>query len=168
MEIRAIRDSDTPSFWECLDSVARERKYLAMLEAPSPDRVSEAVKRSIAIGDIRLVALVSSTVVGWCDITRHRREGMDHVGDLGMGVRFDYRRRGIGRALLRQALAETRRSGFEKLELDVFASNTAARALYEQLGFVIEGRRVKSRILDGRYDDIIQMGLLLDPMHQDP
>ena len=49
----------------------------------------------------------------------------------------------------------------EKLELQVYASNVAARRLYERFGFVVEGTRVRARKLDGKYDDVILMGLFL-------
>ena len=51
--------------------------------------------------------------------------------------------------------------GIEKIELQVFASNRPARALYRKFGFRQEGRRVRGRKLDGKYDDVILMGKLL-------
>jgi hypothetical protein len=52
-------------------------------------------------------------------------------------------------------------AGFERIELDVFASNVRARALYEQVGFVEEGVRRRACQLDGQYDDDVIMALLL-------
>jgi len=51
--------------------------------------------------------------------------------------------------------------GVEKLELEVFASNTAARALYRKKGFVEEGVRLKKRKFEDNYDDLVCMGLFL-------
>ena len=48
-------------------------------------------------------------------------------------------------------------SGFEKIELSVYATNAPARALYERVGFVLEGTRVRGRKVDGRYDDVHMM-----------
>ncbi len=45
--------------------------------------------------------------------------------------------------------------------MQVYASNMAARGLYESFGFVVEGTRVRARKLDGKYDDVILMGLFL-------
>jgi ribosomal protein S18 acetylase RimI-like enzyme len=161
IELRAIIESDIPGFRDCLDSVARERKYLAQLKAPSLDRVAEFVMEALRRGEVRIVAIDSSRVVGWCDITPHHWEGLDHVGELGMGVLREYRRKGIGRNLLQTALDMAQEIGMEKVELDVFASNRAAIELYEEAGFVVEGRRIKSRKLDEKYDDIVEMGLFL-------
>jgi putative acetyltransferase len=161
IDIRLINESDIPGFRDCLDSVARERKYLAQLKAPPVERVAEFVMEALGRGEVRVVAVDSSRVVGWCDITPHHWEGLDHVGELGMGVLREYRRKGIGSSLLRAALDISQRAGIEKVELDVFASNKAAIELYENMGFVIEGRRLKSRHIDGEYDDIVEMGLFL-------
>ncbi len=46
----------------------------------------------------------------------------------------------------------------EKVELEVFESNLPAVRFYKKMGFRVEGRRVKSRKLDGVYDNIILMG----------
>jgi RimJ/RimL family protein N-acetyltransferase len=52
--------------------------------------------------------------------------------------------------------------GIERVELEVYASNTHARHLYETFGFIVEGRKTRGRKLDGVYDDIIDMVLILE------
>lgn len=51
------------------------------------------------------------------------------------------RKRGIGRQLLCTLMTRLRSSGMESLTLEVRVSNTAARALYAQLGFSQVGKR---------------------------
>jgi ribosomal protein S18 acetylase RimI-like enzyme len=58
--------------------------------------------------------------------------------EIGIGVHPDYRRRGIGRALLRHLIAESRRSGVVALSLSVAPENVA-RQLYESEGFMKVG-----------------------------
>ena len=58
-----------------------------------------------------------------------------------VSVAEEARRRGIARELLKALLAEGRKRGLTDFTLEVRASNTAAIALYEGLGFVCEGRR---------------------------
>jgi ribosomal protein S18 acetylase RimI-like enzyme len=79
-----------------------------------------------------------------------------------MGVHKDYRGKGIGTALLGQALEEARSLGLERVELGVYASNLAAIRLYEKYKFQREGRKKRARKLDGVYDDIIDMALFFD------
>lgn len=51
-----------------------------------------------------------------------------------------HRRRGIGRAIVVEALARLRRRGCPKVNLQIIASNHAVVAFYERLGFTVEER----------------------------
>jgi RimJ/RimL family protein N-acetyltransferase len=110
-----------------------------------------------------LVVARSSEIMGWCDVGPREHEGFEHAATLGMGLRAQIRGRGLGSRLLKQAIARSCRRGIEKLELRVYASNRVARRLYEKSGFKTEGRLVRARKLDGRYDDIVLMALFLTP-----
>jgi putative acetyltransferase len=50
-------------------------------------------------------------------------------------VRPRWRRHGIGRQLIDAILAEARRAGYREIRLDTLPNMTAARAIYESLGF---------------------------------
>ena len=52
------------------------------------------------------------------------------------------RRHGVGRALIREAEAWSRRHGAGEIVLNVYDFNGQARALYEQLGFMAERTRM--------------------------
>jgi len=56
--------------------------------------------------------------------------------ELGMLVAPTHRRRGIGRALLEEAIGWARTNGKTALTLRVFPDNDAARTLYFAAGFV--------------------------------
>lgn len=140
---------------DCVDAVARERKYLAATAGFTLEETERFVTDLLAHGDVQLVALDGEQVVGWCDIRRGRYEGFEHVGTLGMGVLAGYRGQGLGRRLLEAALAAAQARGLERVQLEVFASNAPAVALYGAAGFVDEGRRIRARKLDGVYDDVL-------------
>jgi len=74
---------------------------------------------------------------------------------LNFAVRADERRRGIGTALLIEALNWSRSVGAEKAILEVRASNESAVKFYERHGFRTVGRRPKY------YTDPIEDALLL-------
>ena len=151
-------DEHIAGFRSCVGIVARERRWLALLEAP-PIAMSRAFVREVRdAGGVHLVALDrSGAVIGWCDIARDRRESFRHCGRLGMGLLPEWRERGIGRRLAETALADAAALGLERVELSVFASNVRALALYESLGFEREGVRRRGRKLDGAYEDDILM-----------
>ena len=100
-------------------------------------------------------------VVGWCDIRRETIPVYAHVGHLGMGLLPDHREQGIGERLLHAAIDAARAAAFERIELNVYGRNSRAAALYRKVGFVHEGTRVRGKKLDGEYDDVHDMGMLL-------
>jgi ribosomal protein S18 acetylase RimI-like enzyme len=160
VEIRSITLEDLPAFRETLDAVARERRYLHMLEAPPLERLTSYVRTGLEKGHIHLVAADGSKIAGWCDITPGIN-GEVHVGHLGMGVLNAFRGQGIGQRLMEAAIAQARVLHLEKIELQVFTANQPAMALYKKLGFVEEGLRKRARLVDGVYDDILLLALFL-------
>ena len=60
---------------------------------------------------------------------------------MNVAVSPDYRRRGIGEALVNALAADLKAKGNTCLTLEVRASNDPAIALYEKLGFHQAGRR---------------------------
>jgi ribosomal protein S18 acetylase RimI-like enzyme len=166
--VRLICEEDIPGFREVLDIVARERRYLALVEAPLLESVKGFVGGVIKAGHAQFVALDEGRVVGWCDVLPgEAAAGTAHIGRLGTGVLPDYRGQGIGRRLLEAAIARARERGLEKIELTVYSSNHRAIGLYRKAGFVEEGRRIRGRFLDGIYDDVLLMALELKPAKRD-
>ena len=84
-----------------------------------------------------LVAEWEGTCAGYAGV----QFACDCAEVLNIAVHPDFRRKGIGRALM-QALAElAAQRGCEKLLLEVRASGEAAQALYRAQGFVTDGVR---------------------------
>ena len=161
IQIVPIIEEHIESFRDCLDSVARERRYLAFVEAPPLGSTREFVLSNIARDIPQFVALNGEGVIGWCDISPIKFEGFTHCGRLGMGVHKGFRRLGIGTRLIEQTISKAKEKGLERIELEVFASNSPAIRLYEKAGFVVEGVKKKGRKLDGEYDDLVEMALFI-------
>src|SRR5215470_10726241 len=103
--VRRMTEDDVESYHRCLDTVARERRHLAMQSAPPIEQSRGWVLPLIREGHPVFVAVAGSEVVGWCDITPHQGAWFAHRGSLGMGVQAQFRRQGLGRRLLEAALA---------------------------------------------------------------
>jgi ribosomal-protein-alanine N-acetyltransferase len=58
-----------------------------------------------------------------------------------IAVRSEYRRRGVGRILLKQVLTAAQSHRCARVTLEVRKSNTAAQRLYQSAGFVTTGIR---------------------------
>jgi ribosomal protein S18 acetylase RimI-like enzyme len=160
--IRAIRESDIEGFHLAVDTVCRERKYLATFEAPALERTRNFVISNITEGYPQFVAEDEGRIVGWCDaLPGAANSGSAHVGQLGMGVLKSHRDQGIGRRLLEATIEGARKLGLEKIELSVYARNTSAIGLYQKLGFEDEGLKRNGRLADGIHDDVRLMALHL-------
>lgn len=146
------------SYCKAVDTVARERKYLGSTTGFPLEKTIEFIEFIVSQNLSQYFAIEDGEVVGWCDIIPKSYEGLTHVGVMGMGILSAYRGKGLGTQLLEKAIEHAKLNGIEKVELDVYESNVGAIALYEKFGFVLEGRRIKSRKLDGQYDNILEMG----------
>ena len=77
-----------------------------------------------------------------------------HRATLGMSVRKDYWRLGIGSAMMERLIAFARQAAFEQIELTVESKNYRALPLYHKYGFVIYGTRLHGlKYPDGSYDN---------------
>ena len=148
------------SFGDCVGEVARERRFLAIVEGFAPEQNAQWVAVNRALGNPLYVALDGERVIGWCEIRRESLPGREHSAALGIGVRAAYRRMGIGRRLIDAAIADAWRRGLTRIELWVRAPNTAAIHLYEKVGFVLEGCRRDAVRLDGGCEDELLMALM--------
>ncbi|GAA2201741.1 MULTISPECIES: GNAT family N-acetyltransferase [Streptomyces] len=107
-----------------------------------------------------LVAEADGRILGYIRLTHPTPLASNaHVLAVqGFAVADEARGRGIGRALVRAAVAEARRRGARRLTLRVLAHNTPARSLYEAEGFAVEGVLPGEFLIDGRYVDDVCMG----------
>ena len=161
VEIMPISERHIEGYNRCLDSVARERKYIGFIVGPSLESSREYVLSNIRDGVPQFVAVDGDEIVGWCDISPGKREGFTHCGTLGMGLIRGYRRQGIGTRLMERTMEAAKARGVERIQLEVYASNKPAVSLYEKRGFAHEGVKRRARKLDGVYDDILIMALFI-------
>lgn len=162
LSIESIDPKHFDGLRAALDSVARERRFLAFTEAPPPAQSRAFYEAVIADASILLVAVLDGAVVGWCDVLPTHGQACAHVGGLGMGVIASARGRGTGTRLLKTAIDSAWAAGLTRIELIVRADNADAKALYERHGFVVEGLQRQAFRLDGVYFDGISMALLRD------
>jgi RimJ/RimL family protein N-acetyltransferase len=158
-----IAEEHIPSFRKAVDVVARERKYLAFLEAPPLKNVMTFVVNNIEHGYPEFVVVSADIVVGWCDVLPNRtRIIYSHCGTLGVGLLPEFRGRGIGRKLMQRTINAAFAFGLTRIELTVREGNVNAIALYKSLGFEIEGLHRNAVCIEGEYENLYSMALLKD------
>lgn len=158
--IRPIRTEDYQGFNQTLGVVAREKRYLAFLDAPPMEGTRSFVEGNIKNGNPQFVAEDDGKIVGWCDVCRHSRPVSLHVGTLGIGLLPDYRGKGLGRQLMQATMDAAIANGMTRIELTVREDNANAILLYKSLGFEIEGLIRKSHLVDGVYENVYLMSFL--------
>ena len=89
-----------------------------------------------AVGDFT-VAVQGETLLGYGDFLTVLDEG--YIGNIAVAP--DYRRRGIGAAILDELIRQGRERELAFLTLEVRQSNAAAQELYLSRGFDIVGER---------------------------
>jgi ribosomal protein S18 acetylase RimI-like enzyme len=158
--VRPATLADVDAVVAILVEVAGEGRWIGT-EAPVDveqrrRRMVEDIEREEAIV---LVAEVAGQPVGELGLYLARYG----VADLGMAVAAGWRGRGIGSALLAEAIGRARTAGAHKIALQVWPHNAAAIALYERSGFQREGYLTRHyRRRSGELWDAIIMGLRLD------
>ncbi len=152
----APRDADSYiAFWT---AVVAEGRYVRTERVSHSKRVYRSrFRRPWTDHEAQIVAVdAQGTVVGHIYIQRERHPVTHHVATLGIAVAADHRGRGVGSALLADAIVWARGVGVEKLVLSVYPHNTGAIALYRKFGFVQEGRLSRqSRKSYGDEDEIL-------------
>lgn len=86
---------------------------------------------------IYLVRTPEHAVAGFCAFWLV----VDEIHINNVALRPALRGRGLGTALMQQVFAEARRLGARRATLEVRASNSGARRLYERLGFTVAATR---------------------------
>lgn len=119
------------------------------------ERVRDVPARAAMPGNEILVALDDGELVGTATFVRPGSELLDalapgvapedarHGGMRMMAVADSARKRGVGRALVEECIARTRLAGFDEAAFVTADVMTAARAMYEAMGFTRAPERDK-------------------------
>jgi RimJ/RimL family protein N-acetyltransferase len=163
VEIRPARPRDARAFLSAYASVAAERRFIQTERVTSSTRAyRRRFRRSWDQHGAHLLAVDGDAVVGSLSIRRDDQPATRHVATLGMFVVASHRGRGVGTALMTEAMRWAREHRLERIELTVYPHNAAALALYRRFGFVEEGRLVRHAKKSYGYEDEILMARFLD------
>jgi putative acetyltransferase len=139
------------------------RAIAGTLQLPYPS-VESWRKRitEFAPDDYLLVATIAGEVVGNLGLhAASKSPRRRHVGAVGMAVRDDCQRRGVGTALMRAAIELADGwLNYQRLELTVYTDNLAALQLYRKFDFAIEGTCKAYAFRDGCFVDAYAMARL--------
>ena len=106
-----------------------------------------------------LVAELGTQIIGLLFFIPNAKKKNSHTGEFGVSVHPDFQGINIGRLLIEELLVWARLNAhIEKVYLNVFATNQNAIKLYQNMGFIEEGRHMNAiKQLTGEYVDVVQM-----------
>lgn len=136
-KIRRLAPRDAAEFLRVRLRSLREEPE-AFLASPSEEVTVAELRRSLRPSRDRAImgAFLDGRLAGVVGVTRDGFAKARHKAVIwGVYVAPEARGLGLGRMLMRRALAHIRRAGVEQVLLSVGTTNRAARALYAACGF---------------------------------
>ena len=136
-EVREAREGDLEELFHLYALVVEEgRAFPAVSPATRDDFESAWIQGKTIV----LVARSGSRLAGSYHLVPNYSGRAAHIGNAGYMVHPDFRRQGIGRALVEHSIAEAPRHGFDALMFNLVFESNPARHLYEGFGFQAVGR----------------------------
>ncbi len=160
LECRVLDVGDAEAYCQLrLESLEREpfafteaaSEHRQMTIAQTADRLRQQPgKSSFVVG-----AFVNGKLVGIAGFCRQTGEKTRHKGHVfGVYVAAEHRGRSIARQVMTELLSHARTlPGLEQVDLSVAETHSAARKLYESLGFQVWGREPRAVKVGDQYVD---------------
>lgn len=163
---RRAQESDAGKIVDFYNFVGGETSYLSFEKGEYPMNVKEQEEEIRSLegkkASIMLLAMDGEEIAGIATIHSSAKIKARHDGELGIVVAKKYQGQGIGTELIRQLIDWAKGNGVTtRISLDTRADNVKAVELYMKFGFVVEGCRRNSTLLDGKYYDLYVMGMML-------
>jgi L-amino acid N-acyltransferase YncA len=107
------------------------------------------------------VAQNHAQITGWCSLSPYRagREALRHTTEISYYVHNDFRRQGIGSALIAHAIQDCHRLEIKSLFAILLDINPASLKVLEKLGFEKWGHMPNIADFDGRECGHLYYGL---------
>lgn len=139
-------------------------KYLLSVYPVTQHEVAESLKKDLESNEAKhIVAELDGDPVGMVSLW-WRTAGRDrHVAWLGIDVKTEHWGKGVGSALMQEAVRVAKELGFRKMVLGVFDGNERALRLYRKFGFKNEAYERDEVWIDGSWRTGLMMGLELAP-----
>lgn len=163
VRLRPIRASDADAMWELVTDPEGRRLTGATSERSRAEVEEWCATVAGAVGRVDLAVTAGGSDEFLGEIVLSPIDRVARSAELRLAMRPGFRGRGYGtesiQLMLRLAFETL---GLHRVGLEVLASNTRAQALYENLGFAVEGRRRQAAHDGERFVDVIVMGLLAE------
>jgi len=165
-EIERLTEKDlklAKAFLDFINSLIEEDAQILFNEKFSLKEEKEWIKQELeSIKEKKQVVLVAKNknqVVGIADI-KLQRGRQNHIGELGISIRKEFRGMGLGKYLMKEVLDLAKRELKPQpkiIRLSVFSTNKIAQNLYQKFGFKTVAQIPKQVQYQGKLVDEIIM-----------
>ncbi|SFL57345.1 L-amino acid N-acyltransferase YncA [Paenibacillus sp. 1_12] len=134
VEIRSYQKEDTAAIELIWNHVIDEGDSFLWTEHFSRDKIIDIVTKQ----DQTYCAIEceSGEVIGFYILHKNFPGRGSHIANALYAVRFDYRKKGIGKMLGSHSIEVSRQSGYRAIQFNsIVSTNTASIRLWESLGF---------------------------------
>ncbi|MEK5521474.1 GNAT family N-acetyltransferase [Heyndrickxia sp. FSL W8-0423] len=153
MNIRVIQQTDALAFAQLCKEIDESGFMLYEPGERVIDLEKEEKRIENFLNDDRSIILVAEDdekLIGYIVAIGGSVKRTRHSAYLVLGVKENYRGRGVASRLFESLFAWAKEKRFTRLELSVIKDNVKAVNLYRKMGFIIEGEKVHSLIIDGK------------------
>lgn len=163
---RKLKVQEAQKFWDMMNELDKETKFMMYEVGEREEKTANLqalecqIQNSIEDNDFLVIAEVEGEIVGYLLAERGVPNRIKHTAYVVTGVREKCRGCGIGKELFQRLDSWAKENDVTRLELTVICNNTIAKKLYEKNGFVVEGIKKNSMIIDGKYVDEFYMAKL--------
>lgn len=154
---RQLTLADAEQYLNLVNEVKDEGKYLFFSSRFDLETTEKRIEQQTQKLTFFYGAFENDKLIGWIDYSKGAFSEIEHTAYIGMGVQKEKRGLGIGKILMDKCIEKAKENQIEKIELEVFSSNENAVRLYKNKGFKEQGRFIKKRKYENKYDDIICM-----------
>lgn len=157
VDLRSAGATDARALVALMKTIAAEGRWIRTQWPFDEAEREERFRRTLDEGRVLcIVAERAGRIVGQITLFPS-----DDVAEFGMFVEKSERGRGLGRLLLEEAEKLARERGFPRMELEVYAHNDAAIALYRSAGFEEFADRYPELRTSGDSYEVLRMRKLI-------
>lgn len=145
-----------------------EDRLFLKLDVTKRDVVVRRIRESMEGRLRRIIAIVEDDIVA--DGTLEFSEDMwrRHLGEIRVVVAREYQRRGLGRLIIADLYHTAQQRGVEKIVAKMAAPQTAARKIFERLGFHVDSVLPEFiKDADGKLQSLVVMSCTLDELSEE-
>ncbi len=158
-ELRQMNDADGDAVLTFARGLPESDMLFLPRDITQPEHVALWLEDIQRRANVTVLALQHSVVAGYSSVDRNLVGWKRHVGELRVIVGEEFRGRGLGRLLVREAFLLAAMLGVEKMVAHMTPEQEAASRTFARFGFTEEAvlrGEVKDR--EGRRHDLVVMG----------